>query len=183
VIFSRFLPCLYSTGKICRRDETPPHHICRSAQSIRPHGQSTFGTHALENFKPDHPPAHAAHSTHVKTFSSIPARHGSARTGAGNSSSAGGRKHYGSAASFMALVLPCAYNFCIYGGHNAAILEELEIRLYNCRPKRWRVDPSFDRQPRRRPEESPEAIAKAWDEEIARRVADMEAGRKNGFPR
>ena len=26
------------------------------------------------------------------------------------------------------------------------------------------------------PEESPEAIAKAWDEEIARRVADMEAG-------
>jgi len=27
------------------------------------------------------------------------------------------------------------------------------------------------------PEESPEAIAKAWDEEIARRVADMEAGR------
>ncbi len=27
------------------------------------------------------------------------------------------------------------------------------------------------------PEESPEAVAKAWDEEIARRVADMEAGR------
>gem|GEM_PF-327368 len=29
------------------------------------------------------------------------------------------------------------------------------------------------------PEESPEAIAKAWDEEIARRVADMDAGRTN----
>ena len=27
------------------------------------------------------------------------------------------------------------------------------------------------------PEGTPEAIAKAWDEEIARRVADMEAGR------
>ena len=27
------------------------------------------------------------------------------------------------------------------------------------------------------PEDTPEAIAKAWDEEIARRVADMEAGR------
>ncbi len=27
------------------------------------------------------------------------------------------------------------------------------------------------------PEDSPEVIAKAWDEEIARRVADMEAGR------
>ena len=27
------------------------------------------------------------------------------------------------------------------------------------------------------PEDSPEAIAKAWDEEIARRVADMKAGR------
>ena len=27
------------------------------------------------------------------------------------------------------------------------------------------------------PEDTPEAIAKAWDEEIARRVTDMEAGR------
>lgn len=27
------------------------------------------------------------------------------------------------------------------------------------------------------PEDTPEAIAKAWDEEIARRVADMDAGR------
>ena len=27
------------------------------------------------------------------------------------------------------------------------------------------------------PEDSPEAIAKAWDEELARRVADMDAGR------
>ena len=32
------------------------------------------------------------------------------------------------------------------------------------------------------PEESPEAIAKAWDEEIARRVADMEAGRTHWTP-
>ena len=30
--------------------------------------------------------------------------------------------------------------------------------------------------------ESPEAIAKAWDEEIARRVADMEAGRTQWIP-
>lgn len=30
--------------------------------------------------------------------------------------------------------------------------------------------------------ESPEEIAKAWDEEIARRVADMEAGRTEWIP-
>lgn len=32
------------------------------------------------------------------------------------------------------------------------------------------------------PEDSPEEIAKAWDEEIARRVADMEAGRTQWIP-
>lgn len=32
------------------------------------------------------------------------------------------------------------------------------------------------------PEDPPEAIAKAWDEEIARRVADMEAGRTQWIP-
>lgn len=33
-----------------------------------------------------------------------------------------------------------------------------------------------------KPEDTPEAIAKAWDEEIARRVADMEAGRTEWIP-
>jgi putative addiction module component (TIGR02574 family) len=32
------------------------------------------------------------------------------------------------------------------------------------------------------PEDSPESIAKAWDEEMARRVADMEAGRTEWIP-
>ncbi|MGB9128345.1 MAG: addiction module protein [Thiobacillus sp.] len=32
------------------------------------------------------------------------------------------------------------------------------------------------------PEDSPESIAKAWDKEIARRVADMEAGRTQWIP-
>jgi putative addiction module component (TIGR02574 family) len=32
------------------------------------------------------------------------------------------------------------------------------------------------------PEDTPEAIAKAWDEEIARRVADLEAGRTIAVP-
>ncbi len=31
-------------------------------------------------------------------------------------------------------------------------------------------------------EDTPEAIAKAWDEEIARRVVDMEAGRTKWIP-
>lgn len=33
-----------------------------------------------------------------------------------------------------------------------------------------------------KPEDSPEAIAKAWDEEIAHRVADMDAGRTKWIP-
>lgn len=32
------------------------------------------------------------------------------------------------------------------------------------------------------PEDTPEAIAQAWDKEIARRVADMEAGRTQWIP-
>ena len=32
------------------------------------------------------------------------------------------------------------------------------------------------------PEDSPEAIAKAWEEEISRRVADMDAGRTKWIP-
>ena len=32
------------------------------------------------------------------------------------------------------------------------------------------------------PEDTPEAIARAWDEEIARRVADLDAGRTTGIP-
>ncbi len=31
-------------------------------------------------------------------------------------------------------------------------------------------------------EDTPEAVARAWDEEIARRVADMEAGRTEWVP-
>jgi putative addiction module component (TIGR02574 family) len=34
----------------------------------------------------------------------------------------------------------------------------------------------------RAPEDSPEAIAKAWDDEIARRVSDMDAGRTKWIP-
>jgi putative addiction module component (TIGR02574 family) len=32
------------------------------------------------------------------------------------------------------------------------------------------------------PEDTPEAIARAWGEEIERRVADLEAGRTKGIP-
>lgn len=32
------------------------------------------------------------------------------------------------------------------------------------------------------PEDTPEAIAQAWDEEIAQRVADMDAGRTKWIP-
>ncbi len=59
-----------------------------------------------------------------------------------------------------------------------AILKEIEEQALRLTPKErselaHRLIVSLDGEPT----ESPEAIAKAWDEEIARRVADMEAGR------
>jgi putative addiction module component (TIGR02574 family) len=59
----------------------------------------------------------------------------------------------------------------------AAILKEIENQALQLSPQErgeliHRLIVSLDGEP----EESPEAIAKAWDEEIARRVADMEAG-------
>jgi putative addiction module component (TIGR02574 family) len=65
----------------------------------------------------------------------------------------------------------------------AAILEELENQALRLSPKErgdliHRLIVSLDGKP----EESPEAIAQAWDEEIARRLADMEAGRTQWIP-
>lgn len=65
----------------------------------------------------------------------------------------------------------------------AAILEELENQALRLSPKERGelIHPliiSLDGEPK----ESPEAIAKAWYEEIARRVADMEAGRTQWIP-
>jgi putative addiction module component (TIGR02574 family) len=64
-----------------------------------------------------------------------------------------------------------------------AILEELESQALQLPPQErskliHRLIVSLDGEP----EESPEAIAKAWDEEIARRVADMDAGRTQWIP-
>lgn len=65
----------------------------------------------------------------------------------------------------------------------AAILEKLENQALQLSPPErskliHRLTVSLDGEPT----ESPEAIAKAWDEEIARRVADMEAGRTQWIP-
>ena len=64
-----------------------------------------------------------------------------------------------------------------------AILEELENKALQLSTKErgeliHRQIISLDGKP----EDSPEVIAKAWDEEIARRVADMEAGRTQWIP-
>ena len=65
----------------------------------------------------------------------------------------------------------------------AALLQKIEDEALQLSPKErseliHRLIVSLDGAP----EESPEAIAKAWDEEIARRVADMEAGRTKWIP-
>jgi putative addiction module component (TIGR02574 family) len=64
-----------------------------------------------------------------------------------------------------------------------AILEKIEIEALQLSPKErgeliHRLIVSLESEP----EDSPEAIAKAWDEEIARRVADMEAGKSVWIP-
>lgn len=69
------------------------------------------------------------------------------------------------------------------GNIMAAILKEIENQALQLSPPErgeliHRLIVSLDGKP----EESPEAIAKAWDEEIARRVADMEAGRTHWTP-
>lgn len=65
----------------------------------------------------------------------------------------------------------------------AALLEKIENQALQLSPKErseliYRLIVSLDGAP----EESPEVIAKAWDDEIARRVADMDAGRTKWIP-
>lgn len=64
-----------------------------------------------------------------------------------------------------------------------AMLEELENQALQLSPKErgeliHRLIVSLEGEP----EDTPEAIAQAWDEEIARRVADMEAGKTVWIP-
>lgn len=65
----------------------------------------------------------------------------------------------------------------------ATILEELEEQALHLTPEErrqliHRLIVSLEGTP----EDTPEAIAIAWDKEIARRVADMEAGRMQWIP-
>jgi putative addiction module component (TIGR02574 family) len=65
----------------------------------------------------------------------------------------------------------------------AAILKEIENQALSLSPKErgeliHRLIVSLESEP----EDTPEAIAKAWDEEISRRVADMEAGKTKWIP-
>jgi len=65
----------------------------------------------------------------------------------------------------------------------AVILEELENQaLQLSPPERSKLIHRLIVSLEGEPTESPEAIAKAWDEEIARRVADMDAGRTKWIP-
>ncbi|NCS75685.1 MAG: addiction module protein [Gallionella sp.] len=64
-----------------------------------------------------------------------------------------------------------------------AMLEVLENQALQLSPKErgeliHRLIVSLESEP----EDTPEAIAKAWDEEIARRVADMDAGKTVWIP-
>ena len=65
----------------------------------------------------------------------------------------------------------------------AAILKEIEEQALSLSPKErgeliHRLIVSLESET----EDTPEAIAQAWDEEIARRVADMDAGKTTWIP-
>ena len=65
----------------------------------------------------------------------------------------------------------------------AAILKEIESQaLQLSPPERGELIHRLILSLEGKPEDSPEAIAKAWDEQIARRVADMEVGRTQWVP-
>jgi len=64
-----------------------------------------------------------------------------------------------------------------------AMLDDLEMQAMKLPPsERDALAHRLLASLRGTPEDSPEAIAQAWDEEIARRVADMEAGRTKWIP-
>ena len=80
-----------------------------------------------------------------------------------------------------AIILFVAFEF--KEGIMAAILKEIADQALSLTPKErgeliHRLIVSLEGEP----EESPETIAKAWDDEIARRVADMEAGKTVWIP-
>jgi putative addiction module component (TIGR02574 family) len=65
----------------------------------------------------------------------------------------------------------------------AALLKEIETQALQLSPQErgeliHRLIVSLEGAP----EDTPEAIAQAWNEEIARRVADMDAGRTEWIP-
>lgn len=65
----------------------------------------------------------------------------------------------------------------------AALLKELEDQALKLSPQeRGELIHRLIVSLKGTPEDTPEAIAQAWNEEIARRVADMEAGRTQWVP-
>lgn len=65
----------------------------------------------------------------------------------------------------------------------ATILEKLEEQALHLSPEeRGQLIRRLIVSLEGTPEDTPEAIVQAWDEEIARRVADMEAGRTQWIP-
>ena len=65
----------------------------------------------------------------------------------------------------------------------AALLNELEDQALRLSPReRGELVRSLILSLEGTPQDTPEAIVQAWDEEIARRVADMDAGRTAWIP-
>jgi len=65
----------------------------------------------------------------------------------------------------------------------AAVLKEIETQAQQLSaPERGELIHRLIVSLESKPDELPESIAKAWDEEISRRVADMDAGRTRWSP-
>jgi putative addiction module component (TIGR02574 family) len=65
----------------------------------------------------------------------------------------------------------------------SAVLEELKAKALELSPSdRDELVRTLIASINGEPEDKPEAIARAWDEEIERRIADLEAGKTTGIP-
>lgn len=65
----------------------------------------------------------------------------------------------------------------------SAMLEDLKARaLQLAPPERDELVRTLIESIDGKPDGTPEEIAQAWDEEIARRIADFEAGKTKGIP-
>ena len=188
VMYLQLFPAMFVFHRVDMTIGVKLDHIAFTHQpkTIRPYRQCAFAPHPLESLKTllIHPRMRriAAHGVNVLVEGLFQMNQGALARALAPVLERG--KHDG--------VVCFAHGGKCYHSHASttftegtmgAMLEELENQALQLSPKErgeliHRLIVSLESEP----EDTPEAIAKAWDEEIARRVADMEAGKTVWIP-